>query len=167
MNGNLARVLGFLALFTMLTLAWTSRAAAPLQVWVIERLTVQPAAWLFGHVDPVRGVEAAGPRLTSPAGSVQVLPGCEGADLAFLLASAMLFAPLAWRWRLLGLAIGGALVFALNQARVVALVVAAGHDRALFDLLHGTVLPLVLVAAVGAFFVGWLAVAGRPLQGAH
>jgi hypothetical protein len=44
----------------------------------------------------------------------------------------------------------------LNQARVIALVLAASHDRALFDLLHGTVLPLVLVAAVGAFFLGWL-----------
>jgi exosortase/archaeosortase family protein len=162
MSANVARVLAFLALFTALTLAWTSRAAAPLQAWVIERLTVQPAAWLFGRFDAGRGVEAAGARLTSPGGNVQVLPGCEGADLAFLLVSAMLFAPLPWRSRLLGLAVGAALVFVLNQARVIALVVAAGHDRAWFDLLHGTVLPLLLVAAVGAFFLGWLALGAEP-----
>jgi exosortase/archaeosortase family protein len=162
LTANVARVLAFLALFTALTLAWTSRAAAPLQAWVIERLTVQPAAWLFGRFDAGRGVEAAGARLTSPGGNVQVLPGCEGADLAFLLVSAMLFAPLPWRSRLLGLAVGAGLVFVLNQARVIALVLAASHDRALFDLLHGTVLPLVLVAAVGAFFLGWLSRGTEP-----
>ncbi len=162
MSASIARVLAFLALFTALTLAWTHRAAAPLQAWVIERLTVQPAAWLFGIFDPGRGVEAAGARLTSPGGNVQVLPGCEGVDLMFLLLSAMLFAPLPWRWRLLGLAAGAGLVFVLNQARVVALVLAAAHDRALFDLLHGTVLPLVLVAAVGAFFLGWLSLGAGP-----
>jgi exosortase/archaeosortase family protein len=164
LTANVARVLAFLALFTGLTLAWANPSAAPLQAWVIERLTVQPAAWLFGLIDAGRGVEAAGARLTSPAGNVQVLPGCEGADLAFLLGSAMLFAPLAWRLRLLGLAVGAGLVFVLNQARVIALVLAAGHDRALFDMLHGTVLPLVLVAAVGAFFVGWLALGAEPRQ---
>jgi exosortase/archaeosortase family protein len=149
----------FLALFAVLTLAWSSRAAAPAQTWFIERWTVQPAAWLFQRFDAGRGVEADGARLASPAGSVQVLPGCEGADIAFLLASAMLFAPLGWRLRALGLLVGLAWVFVLNQARVVGLVLAAGHDRALFDLLHGTVFPLALVAAVGAFFVGWLALA--------
>lgn len=159
MSGRLVRVGAFLALFAALTLAWSSRAAAPLQTWFIEAWTVQPAAWLFQRVDAGRGVEAAGARLTSPVGSVQVLPGCEGADIAFLLASAMLFAPLGWRMRALGLAVGLVLVFVLNQARVIGLVLAAAHDRALFDLLHGTVLPLVLVTAVGAFFVGWLALA--------
>jgi exosortase/archaeosortase family protein len=130
LTANVARVLAFLALFTALTLAWANPSAAPLQAWVIERLTVQPAAWLFGLIDAERGVEAAGARLTSPAGNVQVLPGCEGADLAFLLGSAMLFAPLAWRLRLLGLAVGAGLVFVLNQARVIALVLAAGHEIA-------------------------------------
>jgi exosortase/archaeosortase family protein len=162
LTANVARVLAFLALFSTLTLAWTSRPAAPLQVWVIERLTVQPAAWLFGLLDAGRGVEAAGARLTSPGGNVQVLPGCEGVDLVFLLLSAMLCAPLAWRLRLLGLAVGAGLVFVLNQARVIALVLAASHDRALFDLLHGTVLPLALVAAVGAFFLGWLSLGAGP-----
>jgi exosortase/archaeosortase family protein len=163
-TANVARVLAFLALFAGLTLAWASRSAAPLQAWVIERMTVQPAAWLFGLFDAGRGVRADGARLTSPAGNVQVLPGCEGADLAFLLGSAMLFAPLPWRLRLLGLVVGGGLIFVLNQARVIALVLAAGHDRALFELLHGSVLPLLLVAAVGAFFLGWLALGAGPRQ---
>jgi exosortase/archaeosortase family protein len=156
-SAGLARVAAFLAVFAALTLAWSSRAAVPVQAWFIEHWTVQPAAWLFQRFDADRGVEAADGWLTSPAGNVQVLPGCEGADIAFLLASAMLFAPLGWRGRALGLLVGLAWVFALNQARVIGLVLAAAHDRALFDLLHGAVFPLVLVTAVGAFFVGWLA----------
>ena len=157
MNVGVARVVVFLALFSALTLLWSSRAAAALQGWVIARLTVAPAAWLIDRFDPGQSVAAVGPRLATPGHSVQVLPGCEGADIAFLLTSAMLCAPLAWRARWLGLLVGGALVFVLNQARVIGLFYAAGHDRALFSLLHGTLLPLGLVLAVGAFFLAWLA----------
>jgi hypothetical protein len=58
--------------------------------------------------------------------------------------------------RLLGMTLGIGLVFMLNQARIVALWQAFLHDKMLFGVLHGTVLPLTLVAACLAYFLVFL-----------
>jgi hypothetical protein len=47
-------------------------------------------------------------------------------------------------------------VFGLNQVRIVALFFANRADRELFALLHGTVAPLLMVAAVALFFTAWM-----------
>ena len=159
-------VLLFLLLFGALTMVWSSDAVATFQDWFIQYFTVLPAVWLIALVDPARGIMAAGAQLAAPGGSLNVRAGCEGADMAFLLLSAMLCAPLSWRSRLAGLLLGLAFVFVLNQARVVALFYALQHDRALFDLLHGTLLPLLLVVLISAFFVWWLGRWGTPLSAA-
>lgn len=43
----------------------------------------------------------------------------------------------------------------VNQARVLALFYAWRHDRGWFDALHGTLLPLMMVAAAAAIFMAW------------
>jgi hypothetical protein len=54
------------------------------------------------------------------------------------------------------MALGALLVFVLNQGRIIALWHAFVSDRALFGLLHGTVLPLALIAACLVFFLYFL-----------
>jgi exosortase/archaeosortase family protein len=78
-------------------------------------------------------------------------------ETLFLLTAAFMAYPFAWRPRLLGLGLGALLVFALNQVRIVALWHAFLHDRGLFGLLHGTVLPLALVAVCLVFFLAFIA----------
>lgn len=156
------RVLLFLLLFTALTLLWSNAAGTAFQAWVIHHLTVVPAAWAIDLVDPARNVTAAGAQLAAPGGSVNVLAGCEGADLVFLLVSAMVCAPLSWRARGTGVLLGILVVFVLNQARVIGLLYALQHDRAVFDLLHGTLLPLVLVVLISGFFLWWLERGSTP-----
>ena len=60
-----------------------------------------------------------------------------------------------WRTRLAGLGLGIVLVYLLNEARVLALFYAYRSDRALFDLLHSVVAPVVLIAAAAAHFYAW------------
>lgn len=150
------RLAFFLAVFILLQGLYGAAKGTWVERLVIDRATVQTAAWLIDKVDPSVEVAPVGPRLSAPGGGINILNGCEGTEVAFLMVAAMLVAPLSLRARLCGLLVGTLVVFVLNQARVVALFYAFRSDKALFDMLHGIVAPLLLIIATAAFFVIWL-----------
>lgn len=153
---NGLRLAAFLGLFVLLQSAYAAGAGSALERWVINDLTVGSAALLVTLLRPDIGVQADGPRLLAPGGGLNVLNGCEGTDIAFLLIAAMLVAPLAWRWRLLGLAVGLPFVYVINQLRVLVLFFVYRNDRIWFEWVHGLLGPLLLVALVVAFFLLWV-----------
>lgn len=150
------RVAAFLALFAALQWGYSAQRGGALERLVIDVATVQSAATLIGWLTPEIGAHADGTRIKAQGGGLNVLNGCEGTDVAFLLTAAMLAAPIGWRARLLGLLAGLPLVFVLNQVRVLTLFYTYRGSRDWFDLLHGAIAPLVLVVAVGGFFTYWL-----------
>lgn len=147
----------FLAIFFSLQYAWEMSRGTPVERAIIDHATVAPAAWLIDSIWPEQGATAQGHRIVSPQGRLNVLNGCEGLETLFLLAAAFLAYPFAGKARLTGLALGLALVYGLNQARIVLLWQAFLHDKALFGVLHGTVLPLAMIAACLVFFLLFLA----------
>ncbi len=147
----------FLATFLSLQYGWEMSRGTALERVVIHDLTVRPAARLIDAIWPEVGVEAREHRLLAPAGRLNILNGCEGLEALFLLLAAFVAYPFAWHARLLGMALGIGLVFVLNQARIVLLWQVWTGERALFGLLHGTLLPLLLVAACLAYFLLFLA----------
>ncbi len=152
----LRRAVLFLLLFAAMQTLYSETRGTWIERLVIDRMTVQTAVWLIDTATPTIHVTAAGSRLRAPGGGINVLNGCEGTDVMFLMACALLVAPLAWRHRLIGLAIGSFMVFALNQIRILALFYAFRSDKALFDLLHGVIAPVLLIMAIAAFFVFWM-----------
>ena len=146
----------FAACFVLMQHLYSRTGGTAVETFVVNRLTVGTAAAVLDWADPTLGVTARGSRLTAPGGGINVLNGCEGTDVAFLLLSAFLVAPVPWRRRLSGVAVGLTLLFVLNQVRVIALFHTVRSAREWFDILHGTVAPLMLVAATGAFFALWI-----------
>lgn len=157
------RVAVFIAVFLTLTALYAAAAGSAVERFVIERMTVQPAAWLLGWTAPDVQAAAIGSRLTAPGGGVNVLNGCEGADAMFLVLAGLLAAPLSWRHRAVGLLLGLALTFAANQARVIGLFFAARETPQLFSLMHGVLAPLAMVLLVVAWFTWFMR---RHAQGA-
>lgn len=152
----------FLAVFALFWAGWEAMRGQPLERFVVERVVVASAAAVIHRLDPGLGAEADGERIAAPGGGLRVRGGCEGVDVALLLAAAFAAAPLRWGWRAIGLAGGLAIVFVLNQGRLVWLFHAhRSGDLAWFDALHGWVTPLGLVAAAGAWFGLVLRRAGR------
>ncbi len=147
----------FLATFLSLQYVWEMSRGTALERVVIHDLTVRPAAGVIDAIWPEVGVEAREHRLVAPVGRLNILNGCEGLEVLFLLLAAFVAYPFAWRARLLGMALGIGLVFVLNQARIVLLWQVWTGERALFGLLHGTLLPLLLVVACLAYFLLFLA----------
>lgn len=143
-----------LAFLTLQTLWGQARDSALERLW-IDSATVKTAVALINLVSPETHATAQGSRIKAPGGGINVLNGCEGIDVLFLLAAAFLAFPMPWRSRLAGLGFGFVLVFVLNEVRIVALFHAYRSDRALFDLLHSLVAPIVLIAAAAAYFYAW------------
>lgn len=155
-GGTLQRTALFLALFATMQGLYSWGQGGWFERLIINHITVQPAAWIIDTLSPHIGVEAAGSRLRAPGGGINVLNGCEGVDIVFLLTAAMLVAPLSWRRKLAGIGVGAILVMLLNQARVVALFYTYRSDQNWFDMLHGVLTPLLLIALAGGFFAFWL-----------
>ena len=152
----------WLQIIIFLTVFWSFQSgyAALRDTWVeriiIDTCTVQPAAAVIKLITPGVLVEASGTRLKAPGGGVNIRNGCEGTEVLFLLYAALLSVPLTWRAHLTGAAFGTLLVFVLNQGRIVTLFYASRADAGLFNILHGTVAPLVLIALTALYFLYWL-----------
>lgn len=146
----------FLLVFFVLQFSYGAAKGSWIERMIIDHMTVASAAWLINAFDPELGVEPIGSSLRAPGGGINVLNGCEGTDVVFLLVAAMLVAPIAWRARLKGFLIGTTLILLLNQIRVIGLFYAFRSDRGLFNTLHGVVSPLLLIIAAAGFFILWL-----------
>jgi len=150
------RALSFVLVFGALYLALAACWSEGLSYWVIDMGTVQPAAWLARQLCADDSIAAAGSRITSNSGSINVLFGCEGTDVFMLLASAVLVSPLPWQRRLAGLGLSLLFVFALNQVRIAVLFFSFRSWRAGFGVLHGFATPLAMVVLSAVFYFFWL-----------
>ena len=155
-TGPLPRfLLFFISAFFLLQ--WTRRALADTAVYrfYLETLTVRPSALLIQWVAPQDGVLARGHHLVWPGGGLSVYNGCDGMEVMQLLLAAFVAVAGPWRQRLLGASLGLLLIYVLNQGRIVGLYLAARHDRAWFELLHGLAGPLLIIAFTTLFFAWW------------
>lgn len=146
----------FLGVFFTLQWAWGAAHDTAVERLLIHEATVKPAAVLIRTITPEVAARPVAASIKAPGGGLNILNGCEGTEVMFLLIAAFAAVRLGWKRRLVGLALGLGLVFALNQARILALFYAFRNERTLFDLLHTTVLPVVLIAAVVLYFYGVL-----------
>lgn len=150
------RLAVFAATFVGLQSLWSTARGTVVERTLIDSLIVPVAAWWVNVIWPSVQASAQGARLVSPAGGINVLNGCEGTDVLFLLMAALAVAPLSWRARLAGMAIGALLVFALNQLRIVVLFQSVRLEPEWFAALHAVVTPLALTLAVALFFLAWM-----------
>ena len=146
----------FLSVFFVLQMGYGASRGSAFEHFVIGDLTVVPSAALIKLLTPSIQVEALGNQLIAPGGGITVLKGCEGTEIMFMLAAAFAAVVMPWRRKLTGLGLGILLVFCLNQVRLVTLFYVHRSDPSLFNLLHGTVAPIVLIIAVALYVFFWM-----------
>lgn len=146
----------FLIVFGILHAAYTVARGSPVERFLIDSMTVRPAAAALDLLNPTEHVRADGPRLKWRSGSLSILNGCEGTEILFLLWSAILAFPAPAGKRLRGMLLAAGLVWMLNQGRIIGLYFALRHDRELFSALHGYLAPALLIVAAASIFAWWL-----------
>lgn len=141
----------FLGVFALLQWVWSEARDTWVERLVIHEATVKPAAALVRVISPEIPATAVGASIKAPGGGLNILNGCEGTEVMFLLAAAFAALRLPWRRKLTGLALGLVIIFVLNQGRILALFYAYRVNRGLFDALHTLILPAVLIALVALY----------------
>jgi exosortase/archaeosortase family protein len=146
----------FFSVFALLQWGWNEARGTVVERLVIHEITVKPAVMLVRFMTPEVNARPVATSIKAPGGGLNILNGCEGTEVMFLLIAAFAAVHMGWRHKLAGLVLGLGLVFVLNQARILTLFYAFRNDRSLFDLLHTSVLPALLVAAVALYFYVFL-----------
>lgn len=145
----------FLVYFFTLQLGYNHGRDGAVARFFIETLTVKPSVWTINLLTPREAVSAEAHRLVSPHGRLSVLNGCEGTEAMFMLGAAILAFAAPWRHKLAGALAGLALVYALNQARIVALYYTWRYEPDWFNALHGVTGPTLIILGATLFFMGW------------
>jgi exosortase/archaeosortase family protein len=152
------RIVGFLAAYLVLEAGVLLMRGTRAEGTLVNELTVRPAAWLIRMFTPEVALTVQGHKLLAPGGGISVNSGCDGLDTMVLFIAAFVST---WRDRRNALATlaaalaGVALLHSLNLLRIAVLFYAFRNSADWFSVLHGSIAPLVLVAAGCAYFYWW------------
>lgn len=86
----------FLGIFALLQSGWGAARNTWVERLVIHEATVKPAVALIRLISPKITVTAIGASIKAPGGGLNILNGCEGTEVMFLLAAA--FATVRQQW---------------------------------------------------------------------
>jgi exosortase family protein XrtM len=94
--------------------------------------------------------------LISSKADLEIVRGCDGAGVLFLLVSAILTFPGKWRWKLIGLALGICLIYLINIVRICILYFVIAYHPDWFSLIHTYLAPTFMVMTGCTYFAWWM-----------
>lgn len=150
------QALVFILLFILMQAGWQMLRDDAIGHFIRGTVTVKPAVMLIHLLTPHIQASALGNQILAPGGGLVIKIGCEGIEALFILIAGLFSVTMAWRAKLSGMLLGLMLIYIVNEIRILVLFYAFRADKALFQLLHGTIAPLALIAIAGLFYHYWL-----------
>ncbi len=132
-------------------------------VWIVALFGLLRLPWVQSHLlIPFAGLQQSlGCLITGASKSaVTVDLSCTGSDAMALCLGTVLAFPVPWRRRLIGGAVGLALVTAVNTARIGSLSLVAADNGNLFRFLHIYLWPTALIVVAAGYVFLWMSWAG-------
>ncbi len=116
---------------------------------------VLPCVTVIQLVDSQQAVIALHNTLVTPKVTLEVVRGCDGAGVLFLLMSAVLAFSASFKQKLYGLIGGIAFLVLVNWLRILALYVIAVYEQSWFNLIHSYFAPTLIIILGCLFFLTW------------
>ena len=149
-------VILFLLVYLLLYAVYSASMRSESSNWLINDLTVKPAAQLINLLDSSAHVKPEAHRLVSEKVHLSVLNGCEGIEAILVLIAGIVAFNAGVFQKLSGILIGSLLLYALNQLRIAVLYFTLMFNLPTFDLLHGLIGPLFIIVAACLYFLYWI-----------
>ncbi|WP_347990141.1 exosortase family protein XrtM [Methylomonas sp. AM2-LC] len=106
-------------------------------------------------IAPLEQVSAAENHLRSAKAGMDIVRGCDGAGVLFLLVSAILVFPSKLSRKVTGLLLGISFIYGINLLRISALYFIVAYYPDWFMLIHLYFSPTLMVIAACAYFALW------------
>ena len=116
----------------------------------------EPAALVINAITSADTVRVEGHRLISKTAILEIVRGCDGSGVFFIMSSAILAFTASPRFKAWGVLSGLVLIYLLNQTRVVVLYFVVSNKPDWFTPLHTYYIPTLLIIIMCCFFIWWL-----------
>lgn len=116
---------------------------------------VKVCADLINLLAPLEQVFPRQNHLLSAKADLEIVRGCDGAGVLFLLVSAIMVFPSKLARKLTGLMLGIGLIYSLNMLRIGTLYFVIAYHPAWFMLIHTYLAPTLMVIMACAYFAWW------------
>lgn len=114
------------------------------------------SAWLINILSMTEQVHVVNHKLISHQASLEIVRGCDGSGLLFILTAAMLAFPGKWKLRILGALIAIVMTYVFNSMRILLLYYVVAYQSQWFTLVHSFLAPTFLIVIATLFFSAWI-----------
>ncbi len=113
------------------------------------------AAKTINTITPDRNVRVRDHAIISDGVKLNIVRGCDGSGVLFMLIAAILGFGATVRQTLVGLVLGTLTVYVINQVRIVGLFYVIEHNRMWFPPVHTYFAPTLIIFLIAGFFLAW------------
>ncbi|MDG1293221.1 MAG: exosortase family protein XrtM [Pseudomonadales bacterium] len=113
------------------------------------------AANTINTLTPDRNVTVKDHSIISKKAKLNIVRGCDGSGVWFMLTAAILGFGASVRHTIIGFVLGTLTVYLINQVRIVGLFYVIEYNRAWFPPVHTYFAPTLIIFLVAGFFLVW------------
>lgn len=113
------------------------------------------AANTINTLTPERNVTVKNNAIISKAAKLNIVRGCDGSGVWFMLTAAILGFGASVRHTIIGFVLGTLTVYLINQVRIVGLFYIIEYNRAWFPPVHTYYAPTLIIFLIAGFFLVW------------
>jgi len=154
---NLSPAIKFLVGFVVsIILFYLLFYSAPYEKWIGDPF-IKFQGWVSAGILDVFGLDASstGQTLSGDGYSVNIQKNCDGSEVTALFLCSILVFPIAFRYKLPGLLLGGLILITLNILRICLLFMSGKNFPEWFDFLHEQGGPVVFIAISVLLWIVW------------
>ena len=113
------------------------------------------AANTINTLTPDRNVTVKDHSIISKKAKLNIVRGCDGSGVWFMLTAAILGFGASVRHTIIGFVLGTLTVYLINQVRIVGLFYVIEYNRAWFPPVHTYFAPTLIIFLIAGFFLVW------------
>lgn len=126
-----------------------------LRTVIYPNLIGHAAAATINTLTPDRKIRVFENKISSNKAVLNIVRGCDGSGILFMITAATLGFGARFKQTIVGLILGTALVYVVNQIRIVGIYYLIEYNRAWFPAMHTYYAPTLIVFIVAGYFLWW------------